>query len=255
MRKANLYIGTSGWHYNDWIGLFYPPDITGYYELKFHSQHFNTVENNSSFYRIAQESTYKTWDRMTPESYKFSIKLNKLITHEAKLELNDDVREKVDYILTSIQILKAKLGAIVIQLPASFKYDLPKLERFLAFFRDKVNAHEHKLDIAIEFRNKHWFVQDVYTVLKKYNVALVAGQSSRYPLAREITADIVYIRMHGPDKLFASKYNTEQLTEWADYIKGISKQVKRVYVYFNNDFYGYALENAKELARLCNLDS
>ncbi len=89
---------------------------------------------------------------------------------------------------------------------------------------------------------------ETHIVLKKYNVALVAGQSSRYPLAREVTADIAYIRMHGPDKLFASKYTSEQLAEWADYIKQISKQVKRIYVYFNNDFYGYAIEDAKELA-------
>ncbi len=250
-----MYIGTSGWHYNDWIGRFYPPDVTGYYELQFHSQQFNTVENNSSFYRIAKESTYKTWDRMTPASYKFSVKLNKFVTHESKLELNDEVRQKVDYTLAATQVLKTKLGAIVIQLPPSFKYDLVKLERFLAFFRDRVNAYEHKWDVAIEFRNRYWFVGDVYTVLKQYNVALVAAQSSRYPEVRQITADIAYIRMHGPEKLFASKYSTDQLEDWARYIASISSQVKRVYVYFNNDFYGYAIENAKELAGMCGLST
>jgi len=246
--KADLYIGTSGWHYNDWIGKFYPKDVTGYNELKYHAQHFNTVENNSSFYRISKESTYKTWDRMTPAGYKFSIKVNKAITHEARLELTNDVKAKVDFVLGSTQVLGDKLGAIVIQLPASFRYDLPKLEQFLKFFRQRINAQKYRFDIAIEFRSKYWLIDEVYVVLKKYNVALVAGQSSRYPLAREVTADIAYIRMHGPDKLFASKYTTEQLTEWADYIKQISKQVKRIYVYFNNDFYGYAIENAQELA-------
>src|SRR3954465_6756593 len=117
--KAKLYIGTSGWHYVHWMGIFYPPEVTGYNELRFHSQHFNTVENNSSFYRISKESTYKTWDRMTPEGFKFSLKLNKAITHIARLELTDEVREKTEYILTSTQVLKEKLGAIVIQLPPS----------------------------------------------------------------------------------------------------------------------------------------
>jgi uncharacterized protein YecE (DUF72 family) len=248
--KARVYIGTSGWHYNDWIGTFYPKEIKGYNELKYHSQHFNTVENNSSFYRISKESTYKTWDRMTTEGYKISIKVNKAITHEAKLELTDDVEDKVNYFLESTQTLGDKLGAIVIQLPTSFKYDLSKLETFLEFFRKKVNAYEYQFDIAIEFRSKYWLVDETYEVLNKYNVALVAGQSSRYPLARVITADIAYIRMHGPDKLFASKYKTEQLAEWAEYINQISGQVKRIYVYFNNDFYGWAIENAKELAAL-----
>jgi len=84
----------------------------------------------------------------------------------------------------------------------------------------------------------------------QHNVALVAAQSSRYPEVRHITADIAYIRMHGPEKLFASKYSPEQLAEWASYISGIAPKVKRVYVYFNNDFHGYALENAKELTNM-----
>ncbi|HEX8390499.1 MAG TPA: DUF72 domain-containing protein [Candidatus Saccharimonadales bacterium] len=251
--KAELFIGTSGWHYSDWIGTFYPQDIKGYNELRYHSQQFNTVENNSSFYRISKASTYKTWDRMTPGGYRFSIKVNKAITHVAKLELTDDVIEKVNDVLTSTQVLAGKLGAIVIQLPASFRYDLPTLETFLQFFRRHVDARTHRFDVAIEFRNKHWLNDETYAVLKKYNVALVAGQSSRYPLAREVTADIAYIRMHGPEKLFASKYTTEQLTEWAEYIERISTKVKRVYVYFNNDYYGYAIDNAKQLAQLLHV--
>ena len=245
--KTQLYIGTSGWHYNDWLGLFYPPEITGYNELRFHAQHFNTVENNSSFYRIAQESTYKTWARMTPENYKFSIKLNKLITHIHRLELNDEVREKTHYILTSTQILKKKLGAIVIQLPPSFRYDVEKLEKFLAFFTAKIQTLEYKCDVAIEFRNKYYFTDEVYKVLKKHNTALVTAQSSRYPEVRHLTADFTYIRLHGPEKLFASSYSTEQLEDWATYIRSISSKVKKIYVYFNNDFHGYALENARQL--------
>ncbi len=149
--NADIYIGTSGWHYNDWIGKFYPKEITGYNELKYHAQHFNTVENNSSFYRISKESTYKTWDRMTPEGYKFSIKVNKAVTHEAKLELTDEVMAKVEYILETTQVLRDKLGAIVFQLPASFRYDLPKLEKFLKFFRQCVNTQKYRFDIAIDF--------------------------------------------------------------------------------------------------------
>jgi uncharacterized protein YecE (DUF72 family) len=248
--SAQIYIGTSGWHYNDWTKLFYPAEVTGYRELTFHAQYFNTVENNSSFYRIAGESTYKTWYKMVPETYKFSIKLNKFITHTHKLELNDEVVEKVQFILQTTQVLREKLAAILIQLPPSFKYDLTRLETFLRFFTAEVRSKKYVFDIAIELRNKYWFTDELFALLKKFNVALVAGQSSRWPEVRRTTADIVYIRMHGPEKLFASSYSSEQLAEWALYIASLQEHVKRVYVYFNNDFHGYALENGKELRGL-----
>jgi len=252
--KIPVYVGTSGWHYADWLGLFYPPSVTGYNELRYHAKYFNTVENNSSFYRIAGESTYKTWYRMTPDHYKFSIKLNKLITHTNRLKLTDAVLEKVRYILTTTQVLKEKLGAIVIQLPPSFRYDLAIVDAFLAFFMEEIALHEYKFDVAIEFRNKYWLNEEVYAMLKKYKVALVAGQSSRYPMMRHVTANFAYIRMHGPKELFASKYTSEQLAEWATYLRSISSDITHAYVYFNNDFHGYALENAKELATLLASD-
>jgi uncharacterized protein YecE (DUF72 family) len=250
-KNKPIYIGTSGWHYTHWLGIFYPPEIMGYNELCYHAKFFNTVENNSSFYRIAGESTYKTWVRMVPEEYKFSMKLNKLITHTHRLELNEEVKERIAYILSTTQILKGKMGAMVIQLPPSFRYDLLKLGEFLKFFKGEIKKLEYKFDVAIEFRSKYWFTKDTYKLLKKYNVALVAAQSSRYPGERQVTADFAYIRMHGPEKLFSSKYTTAQLREWALYIKEIYSQVRCVYVYFNNDFHGYALENAKELAEIC----
>lgn len=243
----SILIGTSGWHYDDWTGMFYPPDITGYNELTFYSQTFSTVENNSSFYRIAGESTYKTWNRMTPDDFTFSIKLNRFITHDNRLELTNEVQDKIHAILNTTQILGAKRGAILIQLPASFTYNLERLVLFFDYFTHAVRSQDHAFDIAIEFRNKYWFSDEVYRVLKKYNVALVAAQSSRYPLSRKLTADVAYIRMHGPDKLFASSYSDEDLKEWVSYIKTIENKVKRTYVYFNNDFYGYALKNAQKL--------
>ncbi len=249
----NIYIGTSGWHYDDWVGIFYPPEITGYKELRFFSERFNSVENNSSFYRIAGETTYKTWSRMTPGHFKFSMKLNRIMTHVHRLELNEEVREKVRHILASTQVLKEKLGAIVIQLPPSFRFDPDKLARFLEFFRSEMDLREYKFDIAIEFRNKYWFVEETYRLLRTHNVALVVAQSSRYPGAREVTADFAYIRLHGPKELFASKYTTKQLEDWAAYIERVSGEVDRIYIYFNNDFHGYALDNARELAEMLGI--
>ena len=247
---VQIFIGTSGWHYNDWIGVFYPREVTGYHELTYHARFFNTVENNSSFYRIASESAYKTWDKMTPAGYKFSLKLNKQITHINKLQVSSEVREHVAYILDTTQILGDKIGALLIQLPASFRFDLVHLETFLAFFTKEVQSRPFAFDLAIEFRNRYWFVENTYALLRKYNVALVAANSSRYPGAREVTANCAYIRMHGPATLFASSYSDEQLRELAKYIQSISPIVERIYVYFNNDFHGYAIANAQTLQRL-----
>lgn len=249
---AQILIGTSGWHYSDWVKAFYPADVVGYHELTYHARFFNTVENNSSFYRVASEPTYKTWDKMTPPDYKFSIKLNKQITHVNKLQLSEEARERIRYILDTTQVLGRKIGALLIQLPASFKYDEEKLITFLDYFTEEVRSRSFVFDLAIEFRNRYWFTEEVYAILRKYNVALVAANSSRYPGVREVTAEIAYIRMHGPTKLFASSYSDEQLQELAAYIKNISSDVERVYVYFNNDFHGYAIKNAETLRDLLN---
>ncbi|MDB5259888.1 MAG: hypothetical protein JWN37_119 [Candidatus Nomurabacteria bacterium] len=251
MKKGpQILIGTSGWHYNHWLGLFYPESITGYNELTHFAKHFNTVENNSSFYRISKESTYKTWKSKTPEGFIFSLKLNKIITHINRLKLTDEVKERTIYILNSTQVLESKLGCIVIQLPASFKLDVKLLESYLKFLEKEIKKLKYPPDIAIEFRRKDWFIEKVFTLLRKYNAAIVAAQSSRYPDTREVTADFMYIRMHGPEKLFSSSYTDEQLKEWAKYIKKSSKRLKRAYVYFNNDFHGYAISNAKRLQEL-----
>ncbi len=184
---------------------------------------------------------------MTPDNFKFSIKLNRIITHYNSLELNEETVDRISYILNSTQVLKDKIGAIAIQLPASFKLDVKRLDTFLNFFKNEVDKGKYRWDVAIEFRNKYWFNVDIYNVLRQYNVALIYGQSSRYPGTQNITADFTYIRMHGPGKLFTSKYTTKDLEVLGTYIKSISKNLERIYIYFNNDYYGYALENAKEL--------
>lgn len=125
----------------------------------------------------------------------------------------------------------------------------PQSTRFRRFV-PQVRKLPHPFDIAIELRNKYWFTDDLFALLTKYNVALVDAQSSRWPEMRHVTADVAYIRMHGPEKLFASSYSDEQLRELASYITTLPKTVQRVYVYFNNDFHGYAIKNAQKLMKL-----
>ena len=104
-----IRIGTSGWHYNEWHRLFYPPETKGYEELRYYSTQFHTVENNSSFYKIARISTYETWNRMTPEDFIFSVKLHKSITHIYRLHLTEEVITNTKHILESLQVLGPKL--------------------------------------------------------------------------------------------------------------------------------------------------
>jgi len=252
-KSASILIGTSGWHYADWEDSFYPAEVKGYEELRYYSRRFATVENNSSFYRISKESTYKTWNRVTDPGFVFSLKLNQFMTHVHRLKLNDETIAKTKYVLESVQVLGNKLGALVIQLPAAFKCDPNALEAFLAFLSREIEAVQYKPDLAIEFRSPDWFNDTVFVLLRKYNVALVAANSSRYPGIKELTADIAYIRLHGPRELFASSYSTEELAGWARYIRSLPETVRKVYVYFNNTAYRYGLENAIELSSMLDL--
>ena len=113
---------------------------------------------------------------------------------------------------------------------------------------------KYGLDVAIEFRNKDWFNEKVYVLLRKHNVALVTAQSSRYPQVEVLTADFGYMRFHGPKELFASSYTDSEIETWAHYINGIAKKTQRVYIYFNNDYNGYAIGNAKKLREKLHIE-
>lgn len=252
-RNADIKLGTSGWHYAHWRDTFYPKEITGYKELSYFSERYNSVENNASFYRVSKESTYATWARMVPEDFTFCLKLNRFITHTHRLKLTDETRERTRYILSSTQVLGHTLGAFVIQLPASFKPEHERLDAFLSFIRGEIAPLRYPPDLAIEFRTSLWFTEDTYTLLKKHDVALVTAQSSRYPEDRQVTARVAYFRFHGPRELFASGYSDEELAELAQVVKAAAKRTKRVYVYFNNDINGHALQNAATLQTILAL--
>lgn len=242
-------IGTSGWSYDHWIGPLYPEKLKSYDDLKFFSERFDTVENNSSFYRIASRATYQKWFRVTKEGFVFSLKLNKTFTHVHRLVLDDALLSQLKEHFSNVQVLQNKLGCLLIQTPPSLKYDLKVLDIFLSQITGLTDALAYKPDLAIEFRNKYWFTKDLYALLRKYNVALTVAQSSRYPSERQITANFLYVRFHGPRELFASRYSEDEMDEWWRYITS-ARNVKKVYIYFNNDFHGYAIENARYLQSL-----
>jgi len=243
MPKRKLFIGTSGWVYSHWDGIFYPEDLASKDKLKYFSQHFKTTEINYSFYHLPRKSTYQNWYEITPEDFLFTVKVSRFITHIKRLK---GVKEAWKQFFENALNLKEKLGPILFQFPPNFKIDLKRLEPFL-----KILSKNHRY--AFEFRHKTWCDKKVYQLLKKYKVAWVIADSPRYPKAETITCNFVYIRMHGSKVLFSSKYTNKELKDLSQKIKKWLKQRKNVFVYFNNDTMGYALKNAKELLKLCRI--
>ena len=252
MPQGKLFIGTSGWVYSHWEGIFYPKDLPPKDKLKYFSQHFKTVEINYSFYHLPRPSTYQNWYSQTPKDFLFSVKASRYITHIKRLQ---GIKGAWLQFINNALNLKEKLGPILFQFPPSFQA-ITKNVKNLENFLKEISAYRKKMAIAInlrfafEFRHKSWCQRENYNLLKKYNVAWVMADSPRYPKAGVKTSDFTYIRMHGSRVLFSSKYTDKELKELARKIKKWLK-AGDVYVYFNNDAHGYAIENAQRILKLC----
>ena len=252
---GKLFIGTSGWVYSHWDGIFYPEDLPSKDKLKHFSKFFKTTEINYSFYHLPRPSTYQNWYNQTPADFIFAVKASRFITHIKRLS---GVKEAWKQFLENALYLKEKLGPILFQFPPSFRAtseNIKRLEDFLKILRGRTSikggSTSKNLKYAMEFRHKSWCDKKVYNLLKKYKIAWVIADSPSYPKAEVVTADFIYIRMHGSKLLFSSKYTKKELSSLSQKIKKWLKQNLDVYVYFNNDAYGYAIENAKELLKLC----
>lgn len=240
MRQTKTYIGTSGWVYRHWYEVFYPDDIKSTELLKFYAKHFKTVELNASFYHLPKPSVFAGWYKKTPKDFLFAVKVSRYITHIKKLR---DIKEPWQRFINSAKELKEKLGPILFQLPPFLKANSKVLEKAL-----KVLPKKYKY--AFEFQHETWFDKEIYDILKKYNIALCMADSPNFPLKKEITADFTYLRFHGSQSLYGSKYTDKELKTWAKEIKvWLSKGID-VYAYFNNDAEGYAIEDAKSLIEL-----
>jgi len=252
---GKLFIGTSGWVYSHWDGIFYPEDLPSKDKLKHFSKFFKTTEINYSFYHLPRPSTYQNWYNQTPADFIFAVKASRFITHIKRLS---GVKEAWKQFLENALYLKEKLGPILFQFPPSFRAtseNIKRLEDFLKILRGRTSikggSTSKNLKYAMEFRHKSWCDKKIYDLLKKYKVAWVIADSPSCPKAEVVTADFIYIRMHGSKLLFSSKYTKKELSSLSQKIKKWLKQKLDVYCYFNNDAHGYAIENAKELLKLC----
>lgn len=254
----NLYIGTSGWIYPHWKGIFYPEKLPSKDKLRYFSKHFKTAEINYSFYHLPRPATYQRWYSETPDDFVFAIKASRFITHVKRLK---GIKKAWRQFIKNALFLKEKLGPILFQFPSSFKAtseNIKRLEKFLSQnFQIKSSGLVRtqlkqltQLKFAFEFREKSWQNEKIYQLLEKYKSAWVISDSASWPKSEVITADFVYIRMHGSKVLFSSKYTNEELENLSRKIKNWLKQKLDVYCYFNNDAYGYAIENTKNLLKI-----
>jgi len=252
MSKGKVYIGTSGWVYSHWDGIFYPKDLPSKDKLRYFSEHFKTAEINYSFYHLPWPNTCQKWYSETPEDFLFAVKTSRLITHIKRLK---GVKAAWKIFLNNVLNLKEKLGPVLFQFPPSFKFkkeNIDRLEKFLELITKSgpVSHNPCSMRYAFELRDKSWCNKKIYNLLKKYKAAWVIADSPDYPRVDEITADFVYVRMHGSKVLFTSNYTKKELQDLAKKIKDWQMQGFNVYVYFNNDAMGYAVENAKILKQL-----
>lgn len=236
--RLNYYIGTSGWQYGHWKGIFYPEELKYSEWLPYYCRYFSTVEINVTFYRDVRPSTFQKWYTLTPEDFLFSVKLSRQITHFKRLKVNKDL---VISFIEKYATLREKLGIILIQLPPGLKFDSKLVDDFISLL-DKTYKY------TIEVRNKTFINDNFFSILKQNNIAFcIADSAGRFPYYEAITADFVYVRLHGSQRLYASEYTDEELRMWAQKLKIWNKPA---YIYFDNDFLGYAVKNALRLKEL-----
>ena len=239
-KKTSINIGTSGWNYKHWKGNFYPEGIPQKKWLEYYITKFSTVELNNTFYRLPLVSTFKKWHDSTPENFLFSVKASRFITHIKRL---NEPEEPVDKFISSAKNLKTKLGPVLFQLPPGFKYDPERLECLLKILPPK-------LRYTFEFRNSTWWNDETYQLLRRYNSAFCIFELGEIISTKEVTADFVYIRLHGPSGRYSGDYDKHTIKEWADLFNQWKKEDKDIFCYFDNDERGFAAKNALDLKEM-----
>ncbi|RLC82590.1 MAG: DUF72 domain-containing protein [Chloroflexi bacterium] len=236
----SLYIGTSGWVYPHWREVFYPGDLPQQEWLSFYARHFPTVEINNSFYRLPSEEAFKGWRETAPQGFIFAVKANRFITHLKKLKVSPD---SVNLFLKRARLLGEKLGPILFQLPPRWRCNPGRLEAFLEFLPGD-------LLYTFEFRDESWLTEEVFRILEGKGVAFCIISLPGFECPIKVTAPFVYIRMHGSGLVYGGLYNAEELAHWAGIIRGFLRDGLDVYVYFNNDAFGFAVRNAREITEM-----
>jgi uncharacterized protein YecE (DUF72 family) len=236
-------VGCSGWSYRHWKGNFYPADLPGSRWLDYYSRHFDTVEINSTFYRLPSTNAVRSWSETTPAGFCFSVKVSRLITHFHRLV---DCRPQLERFLERVRPLGEHLGPLLYQLPPDLERDLERLQRFLEWLPGDL-IH------VFEFRNASWWHDEVFDLLRIHGMSFCAYDMGETETPVVATGRDAYLRFHGPEGNPGRGYDEPELSRWLDRIRDAGGQ--RVWVYFNNDVGGHAPRDAKafrSLADACN---
>lgn len=278
-RKSAALVGISGWRYPEWRRTFYPAGLPQRLELEYSAGQVASLEVNSSFYGLQRPSSYLKWHDTVPEDFVFAVKGSRLITHVNELQ---QVRVPLaNFFASGVLALGAKLGPVLWQLPPRLRFDAAVLEEFLALLPQSTAAAaglaaahadlpadriwpadggdagvERPLRHALEVRHRSFATEECYRLLHRYNTALVvADTAGKWPLLHEVTADFLYVRLHGSTELYVSGYSGAELDAWAARIRGWLSGSgcpdgagRDVYVYFDNTAAAHAPFDAQALA-------
>ncbi|HEX7862218.1 MAG TPA: DUF72 domain-containing protein [Verrucomicrobiae bacterium] len=237
--KGRAYIGTSGYSYKSWDKTFYgqtPKKL----QLEYYARVFPTVEINATFYRLPSEGMVRGWRDRVEADFLYAVKGSRFITHMKKLA---NLNGALDLFFDRIAPMQERTAIVLWQLPPMLKKDIPRLDDFLA---QVPKSYRH----AVEFRERSWYDDETFALLRKHDASHVALSSGGMPMDLSVTSDIVYVRFHGLEGGAAHDYTREELEPWADYICEQAEEGRTLYVYFNNDVNVRAPENARMLMEM-----
>ncbi|GAA1154678.1 DUF72 domain-containing protein [Nocardioides aquiterrae] len=267
---GEIRVGISGWTYDGWRGDFYPRGLPRRQELAYAAERLDSVEINGSFYSLQRPSSYESWREQTPDDFVFAVKGGRFITHMKRLR--DVETPLANFFGSGVLALGPKLGPVLWQLPERLEYDadllgsffdlLPRTVRAAAALARKHDAKlkpdraltttprglgDQRIRHALEFRHPSYCTDEAFALLREHDIAcVVADTAGRWPLAEAVTSDLVYVRLHGDQELYASGYSDAALDRWAAKCRTWSEQAD-VVVYFDNDAKGHAPHDAVRL--------
>lgn len=230
---TGIYIGTSGFSYPEWKGLFYPADLPNTEMLHFYGQTFSTVELNNTFYRYPGEDTLAQWAAAVPDGFRFSVKAHRRITHLKRLH---DIDGDLAFLYERIRRLGSRLGVILFQLPPSLRYSQELLEGWLAGLRPGAGA-------VVEFRHPSWRQDTVYRQLDSHRITLCIAETDEEEQPKEVVGPLAYLRLH------KSRYTEADLTRWAEWMTSRTREGRDVFAYFTHEEGAPATDYAQQLMR------
>ncbi|MBS1801740.1 MAG: DUF72 domain-containing protein [Acidobacteria bacterium] len=290
--QGQIRVGISGWRFDGWRGGFYPEDLTQKRELEYASRKLNSIELNGTFYSTQKPQSFQSWNKETPDDFVFAIKGSQFITHIRKLENVEGAL--ANFLAQGMLSLGRKLGPILWQLPPQTSFNAEKIESFLELLphthkqaaayakqRDEWMSGRCWLEVeedlpmrhAMESRHKSFATPEYIDLLRKYDVALVVADSLKWPVMMDVTADFVYSRLHGSDKVYPDGYTEAAIDTWSQRIiawsrgeevtdgtrihsePGPKRDARDVFVYFDDDNKQRAPFDAQSMSkRIAELD-